>query len=66
VGVDGFTSLFVSIWFLGGATLLSLGIVGIYLSTVLNEVRRRPYSHIRAIYRGNTQLGARAALLPLV
>lgn len=51
VGVDGYTSLIVSIWFLGGATLLALGIIGVYISSILVEVKRRPYTHLRAIYR---------------
>jgi putative glycosyltransferase len=51
VGVSGFTSLIISIWFLGGATLLALGVIGVYISSILVEVQRRPYTHLRAIYR---------------
>jgi putative glycosyltransferase len=53
VGVNGYTSLIVSVWFLGGATLLILGVIGIYISNILAEVKRRPYTHLRAIYRPN-------------
>lgn len=53
VGVSGFTSLIVSVWFLGGATMLSLGIVGIYISSILAEVKRRPSTHLRSIYRAS-------------
>lgn len=58
VSVDGFTSLIVSVWFLGGATLLILGIIGIYISAILAEVKRRPYTHLRAIYRSSDLPGA--------
>jgi len=51
VGVSGYTSLIMSIWFLGGVTLLALGVIGLYISSILVEVQRRPYTHLRAIYR---------------
>ncbi|MBN1291785.1 MAG: glycosyltransferase family 2 protein [Candidatus Latescibacteria bacterium] len=50
VSVPGYTSIVVSIWFLGGLTILSLGVVGIYLSKMFMEVKNRPYTVIRAIY----------------
>jgi putative glycosyltransferase len=51
IGVDGYTSLIVSVWFFGGATVLILGIIGIYIATILAEVKPRPYTHLRAIHR---------------
>lgn len=51
VGVDGFTSIIVSVWFFGGITVLILGIIGIYIANILAEVKPRPYTHIRSIYR---------------
>lgn len=54
IGVDGYTSLIVSVWFFGGATVLILGIIGIYIATILAEVKRRPYTHLRAIHRAET------------
>lgn len=53
IGVGGYTSLIVSVWFFGGATVLILGIIGIYIATILAEVKRRPYTHLRAIYRSD-------------
>ncbi|TYL91747.1 glycosyltransferase family 2 protein [Bradyrhizobium rifense] len=50
VGVDGFTSEIVSIWFLGGLIILVLGIFGIYIANILAETKRRPYTIIRRIY----------------
>jgi putative glycosyltransferase len=51
VGVDGFTSEIVSIWFLGGLVTFILGIFGIYIANILAETKRRPYTIIRRIYR---------------
>lgn len=51
IGVDGFTSIILSVWFLGGTTVLVLGVLGIYVANILMEVRRRPYAVIRAVHR---------------
>ncbi len=40
--VQGWTSLLISIWFVGGVTLLALGIVGEYVGKIYTEVKRRP------------------------
>jgi len=39
---SGWTSVLASIWLLGSLTLLSLGILGLYLSTIFSEVKKRP------------------------
>jgi putative glycosyltransferase len=54
VGVDGFTSEIVSIWFLGGLIVFILGIFGIYIANILAETKRRPYTIIRRVYRAET------------
>jgi putative glycosyltransferase len=54
VGVDGFTSEIVSIWFLGGLITFILGIFGIYIANILAETKRRPYTIIRRIYRAES------------
>jgi putative glycosyltransferase len=51
IGVDGYTSQIVSIWFLGGLITLILGILGIYLANIMAETKRRPYTIVRRIYR---------------
>jgi putative glycosyltransferase len=51
VGVDGWTSIFVSVWFFGGVTVLILGILGLYIANILAETKQRPYTVIRAIHR---------------
>lgn len=48
--VDGWTSLIVSVWLLGGLIILFLGIIGVYLSKVFMETKRRPLSIIRKVY----------------
>ena len=40
--VLGWASLMASIFFVGGSILIVLGILGIYLGRVFNEVKNRP------------------------
>ena len=42
VGVAGWTSVIVSIYFTGGLMLANMGILGLYLGKVFNEVKERP------------------------
>jgi putative glycosyltransferase len=51
IGVDGYTSLIVSIWFFGGLTTLILGVLGIYVANIISETRRRPYTVVRRVHR---------------
>lgn len=44
--VVGWTSMLISIWFIGGAILLSLGIIGEYIGKIYRETKRRPRYHI--------------------
>ena len=48
--LQGWLSLIVSMWLLGGLTIFSIGIIGIYLSKVFTEVKDRPYTIVKAIY----------------
>lgn len=50
VSVDGWTSLIVSVWLLGGLVIFSIGVVGIYLSKVFVETKNRPYTIVKDIY----------------
>jgi len=38
----GFSSTFISIWFLGGLNIFILGIVGLYIDRIFNQVKGRP------------------------
>lgn len=49
--VDGYTSTIVSILFLGGIQLVSVGILGEYIGRVYDEVKRRPLFVVRAVHR---------------
>ena len=40
--IAGWTSLLVSLWFIGGALLLACGIIGEYVGKIYKEVKRRP------------------------
>jgi putative glycosyltransferase len=51
IGVDGFTSEIISIWFLGGLITFILGILGIYIANIMAETKRRPYTIVRKIHR---------------
>lgn len=47
--VRGFPTLIISILFLGGVILLTLGIIGEYLGRIFDETKRRPVYFIREI-----------------
>lgn len=40
--LPGWTSLLVSVWFIGGAILTAMGIIGEYVGKIYYEVKRRP------------------------
>ena len=40
--VEGWTSVIVSLWFLFGVLFLNLGVLGLYLGSVFDEVKGRP------------------------
>ena len=49
--LEGWPSLIVSVWMMGGLSILCLGIVGIYLSKIYMETKQRPNTIIREIYQ---------------
>ena len=42
IQVQGFTSTVFSIWFIGGLLLLTLGILGLYIDKIYDQVKGRP------------------------
>jgi putative glycosyltransferase len=46
----GWTSLILSIWFLCGIIIMFMGVIGIYLSKIYIEVKRRPLGIIKKVY----------------
>lgn len=50
--VQGWTSLILSIWFLGGLQLLAIGLVGQYIGKIYIEVKQRPRYNIEKVLTG--------------
>ena len=46
--IRGWTSLFASIWFIGGVQLVSLGIIGQYVGKTFIETKKRPRYYIES------------------
>lgn len=55
VSVEGWVSVMLSVWVLGGLAILFIGVIGIYLSKVFLETKGRPLSIIRRIYGNELQ-----------
>lgn len=51
--VPGWTSLMLSIWFIGGVQLLSIGLIGQYIGKIYIEVKHRPRYHIEKLLDEN-------------
>lgn len=50
IGVDGWTSLVLSVWFVGGLIIQALGIMAPYIADICQQVKRRPDTHLRGLY----------------
>jgi putative glycosyltransferase len=57
---EGWTSVIASVWLFGGLSILFIGLVGIYVARIFVEVKRRPYTIVRALYRAGDQDARRA------
>lgn len=42
IPVQGYTSIIISIWFLGGLIIFFLGVIGLYISKIFESVKSRP------------------------
>lgn len=47
--LEGWVSMLVSIWFIGGLNVLCIGVVGIYVGRIFNEVKHRPYTIVQSV-----------------
>lgn len=56
--VPGWTSLILSIWFLGGLQLLAIGLVGQYIGKIYIEVKGRPRYNIEKVLTDDDDKGA--------
>lgn len=48
--IEGWTSIAISIWAVGGIITFCIGIIGIYLAKMFSEIKQRPRSIIRNIH----------------
>ena len=48
--LQGWLSIVLSIWFMGGISIFCIGLVGIYLAKIFMEVKDRPYTTVRRVY----------------
>lgn len=46
--LEGWTSLLVSVWFVGGTLLMAIGVIGAYIGKIYKEIKRRPRYLIQA------------------
>ena len=53
--LEGWASLIVSVWLLGGLTIFCLGVIGIYLAKIFIEVKQRPYTIIKQVFSDQPQ-----------
>jgi len=53
--VQGWASLMLSIWIVGGFVLISMGIMGTYIGKIFTEVKRRPLYHVQEIVGRNEE-----------
>lgn len=52
--VSGWSSLMISIWFLGGVQLLSIGVIGQYIGKTYMEVKGRPRYNVETILKSKS------------
>ncbi len=51
IALEGWASILATIWFVGGLIIFILGIIGIYLSKMFTEIKNRPSTIIRNVYK---------------
>lgn len=59
---SGYTSLMVSVWILGGLIVAYLGVIGMYLSKIYSETKRRPYTIVRGVFNNGSWQHSRGNL----
>jgi len=42
ITVSGFTSLILSVWFIGGMLMMHMGLIGVYIGHIFNQTKNRP------------------------
>jgi len=51
IDVEGWASILASVWLIGGMILFMLGIFGLYLSKMFLEIKNRPLTVVKTIYK---------------
>ena len=47
IAVDGFTTMVISMWLLGGIMIMLIGVTGIYIGKIFDKAKDRPIYIIR-------------------
>jgi dolichol-phosphate mannosyltransferase len=63
--VWGYTSIMVSVLFVGGIQLICMGLLGEYIGRIYDEVKRRPLFLVRRTHRTEAQTMAAGATIPI-
>lgn len=65
-GVAGWASTMVSVWFVGGMILGTLGVIGLYLGKVFEQVKGRPLYVVAEVVRDGKALPYRVRQEPVI
>jgi putative glycosyltransferase len=49
--IEGWVSVMLSVWFLGGLLIFCVGLMGIYVSKIFIETKNRPYTIVRKVHQ---------------
>jgi putative glycosyltransferase len=55
---SGYTSIVASIWLFSGIIIVFVGLQAIYIGKIFSEVKQRPYTIVRQIYRHPQDMGS--------
>lgn len=54
---NGYTSIVASIWLFSGLIIFFIGLQGIYIAKIFSEVKQRPYTIVRHLYKHSENQG---------
>jgi putative glycosyltransferase len=53
--IEGWVSVMLSVWFLGGLLIFCVGVMGIYVSKIFIETKNRPYTIVRRVHEAQSE-----------
>jgi putative glycosyltransferase len=56
--VEGWVSVMLSVWFIGGLLIFCVGVIGIYISKIFIETKNRPYTIVRKLHESKAKANA--------